>query len=165
MRILRSRQGAAGSAMLLMVVAFVGIGGLMYWLNVQAAETQVLVEEEPEEQAGPAGMAFSEFASDPAAHMATDVSVRDVEVVSLMGEHQFWTQLNPNTPFLIRLAPDVVTGGLTFAAGDMLGVTGRVLSMSDSILDDWIAAGTLTEDQRFEAEFAESFFEANAASH
>ncbi len=163
MRILRSRSGAA-AAMLLMVVAFVGIGGFMYWLNVQAAETQVVVDETPEDT-GPMGMAFSEFASDPAAHMATDVSIRGVEVASLMGEHQFWTQLNPNTPFLVRLAPAVVADGFTFAYQDVLAMTGRVRSMSDSILDAWVASGTLTEDQRFEAEFAESFFEATAASH
>ena len=163
MRILRSERGAAGAA-ILKVVAFASIGGFLYWLNVQAAATVVAVDETPTETAV-SGMAFSEFASDPAAHMAQDISIRGVEVASLMGEHQFWTQLNPNTPFLIRLNPDVVSGGFTFAYGDALSMTGRVHSMSDSVLDAWVASGTLTDDQRFEAEFAESFFEASAASH
>ncbi len=166
MGILRSQKGAAGTAMLLMMVAFLGIGGFMYWLNVAAAETQVLVEENGSGTDSQAmGMAFSQFASDPAAHMEADVSVRGVEVASVMGEYQFWTQLDPNTPFLVRLNPEVVSGGLAFAYGDALTVTGRVRAMSDSVLAEWIASGTLTEDQRFEAEFAENFLEVSEASH
>jgi hypothetical protein len=111
------------------------------------------------------GMAFSEFASDPSAHMIADVSVRGVAVASLMGDHQFWTQLDPNTPFLVRLNPAVVTGGFAFEYGDALSVKGRVHAMSDSVLDSWVAGGTMTDDQRFEAEFAESFLEVSEASH
>jgi hypothetical protein len=163
MGILRSRDGAAGSA-ILMVLAFVSVGSFMYWLNTQAAELEVVVDE-TDTPTQSMGMAFSEFASDPSAHMVADVSVRGVEVASLMGDHQFWTQLDPNTPFLVRLNPAVVTGGFAFVYGDALSVKGRVHAMSDSVLDSWVAGGTMTDDQRFEAEFAESFLEVSEASH
>lgn len=164
MGILRSRKGST-TAMLLMVVAFASVGGFMYWLNKQAAATEVVVVDETPESTAATGMAFAEFASDPAAYMEGEVQVQGVEVASLMGEHQFWTQLNPNTPFLVRLNPDVVSGGLTFAYGDVLSVKGQVRTMNDSTLTSWVDAGTMTEDQRFEAEFAESFLEVSEASH
>ena len=164
---LGSRNGAGGAtSMVLMVLAFAGIGGFLYWLNAQAEPTQVVVEEEPDVEATAMGgtmVAFADFASDPNAYQGQEISLTGVSVVSLMGAHAFWTELDTNRPYLVRVNPDLFAQGLSFEQGAMTTVQGTVLSMSDSILNAWESGGSFTNDtQRLEAEFAESFFEATA---
>lgn len=164
---LGSRKDAGGaSAMILMVLAFAGIGGFLYWLNQSAVSSQVIIEEEPDAEATATGgtmLTFAEFATDPSAYPDQEVSVTGVSVVSLMGAHAFWTELDQNRPFLVRVDPGLFAQGLTFEQGAMATIQGTVKVMSDSILNAWEAGGSFTnEGQRFEAEFAETFFEATA---
>lgn len=164
---LRSRKGAGGMATVLMLVAFAGIGGLMYWLNITSNAMAVAVDEEPmdEEPAVASGMAFADFAADPASFMGREIEVAGVNVVSTMGNHAFWTELSTNTPFLIRIDPALLEAGLTINQGDQFNVRGQVHAMSDSVLDAWEAAGSFADEvNRIEAEFAEHFFEAVDAS-
>jgi len=160
---LRSTRGAGAPTLVLMLLAFLAIGGFMYWLNISSAATAVEVVETPDEPTAAAGgMAFAEFAADPSAFSGQAISVNGVAVASVMGANAFWTELSQNAPFLIRLNPSL---SMSVAQGDVLSVTGTVVSMSDSILDAWTADGSFTNDtQRLEAEFAETFFEATAAT-
>ena len=162
-----SRRGASGAAaMVLMLLSFAGIGGFLYWLNQVAPSTQVVVEEEPEEESTATGgsmVAFADFAADPSGYAGQEISVSGVSVVSLMGAHAFWTELDTNRPFLVRVSPELFAQGLVFEQGAMATIQGTVVQMSDSILNAWEAGGSFTNDvQRLEAEFAESFFEASA---
>jgi hypothetical protein len=43
-------------------------------------------------------------------------------------------------------------------------VTGAVYAMTDSVADAWVASGSIEENNRVIAQFAESFLEARAVS-
>ncbi len=164
---LGSRKGAGGaSSMILMVLAFAGIGGFLYWLNQSAEPSGVAVDEEPEAVATATGgtlVTFEQFAANPGGYAGQEISVPGVPVVSLLGAHAFWTELDVNRPFLVRVSPELVTQGLTFTQGATATIQGTVVQMTPTILDAWEAGGSFTDPvQRLEAEFAETFFDATA---
>ncbi len=152
--------------MVLMVLAFAGIGGFMYWLNQSSEAPAVVVDEAPEAAVTAMGgtmVTFEQFAANPAGYAGQVISVPGVRVASLLGNHAFWTELATNQPYLVRVNPELFAQGLSFTQGGTTTIQGTVVSMSDSVLDAWEAGGAFTNDvQRLEAEFAESFFEATA---
>ena len=160
-----SRSGAANRAALpLMVVAFLAVIGFLYWLNISGRASTVVVEEAPEE-AGPAARAVTlqEFATNPASYEGQEIRLARIPVTSRLGEQAFWTTQPNETPYLIRIGPEMIAGGFGVLSGDVAEVVvGSVHTMSDSVLAAWEAEGVLVNDiQRIEAEFATSFFEAS----
>jgi hypothetical protein len=159
-----SRRGAAsGTATLMMLVAFALIGGLMYWLNITAQSSSVAVAEEPENRGeAMTGVAISldDLSAGPATYLDQEVQMRGVPIVSRLGNHQFWTQLTNESPFLVRVDPALFAQGLTIQAGAVADLAGAVRSMSDSVLDAWEADGSFSNDvNRIEAEFAEHYLD------
>jgi hypothetical protein len=94
-----SRKGAAsGVATLMMLVAFALMGGLMYWLNVTAQPSSVAIAEGADEDAGGSitegrAIAFEDFSAGPAGFLDQEVQIRGIPIVSVLGNHQFWTEL------------------------------------------------------------------------
>lgn len=166
MALIRSREGAAQNlTMPLMLVAFVAIGGFLYWLSANAEPTQVLIEEAtPERNEGSGGVvSWSDFGVDPESFSGSTITVPGVQVASLLGSQAFWAQLPNETPYLVKLGEALVASGAAVSSGDTGEVTGTVHMMSDSILNAWEAAGAFTDPvNRIEAEFATSFFEAES---
>lgn len=164
MALIRSREGASQTATLpLMVLAFVLIGGFMYWLAVTAEPTQVAIVEDGDSTGTAMGssMSWARFAADPTAHVDQQVTVSGVQVTSLLGSQAFWATLPNEQPYMVKLGPELVADGVTVTAGQTGQVTGMVHMMSDSVLNAWEAAGAFTDPvNRIEAEFATSFLEA-----
>lgn len=166
MALMSSRRGAAESmALPLMILTFVAIGGFMFWLSRTAEPTQVAVDEERSSRAPAEGggmlLGWNEFGANPQSYAGQLITLRPVQVASLLGQGAFWTQLPNETPFLIKLGDTLITDGLVVASGDVGELTGTVHVMSDSVLNAWQDAGVFTDDvQRIEAEFATSFLEA-----
>ena len=168
MALMSSRRGAAESmALPLMILSFVAIGGFMFWLSRAAEPTQVAVVEDggsdTDAAAGGMRVAWSEFGANPQSYEGQMITLRPVQVASLLGQGAFWTQLPNETPFLIKLGDTLIADGLVVASGDLGELTGTVHTMTDSVLNAWQAAGVFTDDvQRIEAEFATTFLEAEA---
>ncbi|MCA9736277.1 MAG: hypothetical protein KC645_01485 [Gemmatimonadetes bacterium] len=160
-----SRKGASGAGTLLMIVAFLGIGGFMYWLNQTAvsAASAVVVEEEPEEEptsGDGAVVTIGDFTANPAGYEGQSIRLQGIEIVSKLGNHAFWTKLTNDQPYLVRVGPTLMEG-LELTSGGTATVTGTVRMMSDSVLDAWQAGGSFANDvNRIEAEFAESYIDA-----
>jgi len=157
MTLFGSRRGASGAATMMMLVAFLGIGGFMYWLNGAAQPAEVEVVEEPVDDGTPR-VTYDDFATDPATHLGQVIRVTGVPVTSGFGSNGFWTQASGGQPFLVH-----VSGTPTIPAGGTAEMVGSVMSMSDSVLTAWEEAGHIAgAGDRAAAEFSEAFFEAES---
>lgn len=160
-----SRRGAVDMGMPLMILAFVVIGGFMFWLNGRAAEEREmrLVEEtEPveEEPTGIQTLTPADIQSDATPYEGQEVRLQGATVASLLGTQGFWLETPSGNPFLVSLAPEVMAAGTSVEPGSSATVQGTVVAMTDSILTAWTEAGTINEGDRIVAEFATHFIEA-----
>ena len=148
----------------LMVMAFLVIGGFLYWLNGEAAAERALsiVEETTEEisQAAATTVAAADLDIDPASFEMQFVRVAGLNVESMLGDQGFWLGLPSGNPFLVSMSDDLMAEGVAVTQGQPATVTGVVHAMSDSALSAWTAAGTLSDAERPVAEFATHYLEA-----
>jgi hypothetical protein len=160
-----SRRGAVDMGMPLMILAFVVIGGFLFWLNGQAAEEREmrLVEETEAPEEEPTGIQTltpADIQSDATPYEGQEVRLQGATVASLLGTQGFWLETPSGNPFLVSLAPEVMASGTSVEPGASATVQGVVVTMSDSILTAWTEAGTIGEGDRIIAEFATHFIEA-----
>lgn len=163
-----SRRGAADLGLPLMIVAFLAIGGFLYWLNLQAqaelaakaaiAEEQAAAEEAAE-MMGEVIPAES-LQTDPSLQMGKTVTVQGLNIASMLGTQGFWLELPNKNPFLVSLSEGVKAEGIALNAGATVNVSGRIYEMSDSVLNAWSAAAAVGEGDRLAAEFATHYLEA-----
>jgi hypothetical protein len=164
---LGSRRGAAEKAALpLMIVAFVGIAGFLYWLNVTAVGTTSAVVTVAEEDAFADAIPITTAAleTNPLQFEGAQLRIPDVTVVSRVGDQAFWTQLPNNETFFVKMGPELTQDSVpvTVSSGETANyVVGVLRIMDDSTLDAWEAQGAFdnTPTGRLEAEFADIFLE------
>lgn len=162
-----SRRGAADLGMLLMFMAFVVIGGFMYWLKGEAdAQRELrLVEDTTEVATDDVGtattVAAADLQTDPTLFEGQNIRVAGLAVLSTLGTQGFWLQLPNQNPFLVSMSEQVMAEGLVLSAGQPASVIGVLYAMSDSVVTAWVAAGTISEGDRLAAEFATHFLEAS----
>ena len=161
-----SRRGAADMGMPLMIVAFLVIGGFMYWLSGQAAAERAsrVVEEVPEEEtsmgAGEGDVMLGEMTSvgvDPEAFVGETIRGLGYEVASAFGTAGFWVNTPSGNPFLVTYTEELKATGVTAAQGDFVNVAGELLRMEISYLDEWLAAGEINDNDKIIGEFATHF--------
>lgn len=159
------RRGAVDLGVPLMILAFVIMGGFLYWLNVRAAEERSLEVVEDTTAANndpsrPTTIPAADIQLDATPYEGQVVRVAGLGVASRLGQQGFWLTLPNNNPFLVSLSEEASAAGAPPAAGDTVSVTGTVMAMNDSILNAWTQAGTIGEGDRLAAEFATHFIEA-----
>jgi hypothetical protein len=164
---LGSRRGFAEKLSLpLMVLAFLAVGGFLYWLTVTAEPTEVVIAE-PEEESGPGNAAMVDsptFLAGPAQYLSQTVEVTGARVSSRLGAHAFW--IGPDDrPFLVKMGPQVLATNPQVLVEQIVTIVGEVHMMSDSALAAWDAAGAFPNaGDKIVAEFAvgSPFLEASA---
>ena len=161
MATLKSRAGAAKLGAPLMILSFLMVAGFIFWLSVTAEPTEIAVVE-PEADLENV-VAFGAFSAGPAEYLGEVVSLEDVPITALLGNHSFWMNLTDanGTAYLLHLSDSLVADSLVSVSREMVvTVTGAVVAMNDSVLDAWEAAGAFNiEVDRSLAEFAENFIE------
>lgn len=160
-----SRRGAANLGMPLMIVAFLAIGGFLYWLNLQAqadAASRAVIEDVPEEAGPMAGTVVpgADLQTDPSPYEGMTIKVEGLSVAGGMGTRAFWLELPNKNPFLVYMSDAVVAEGVAVNSGQTVNVSGMIHAMSDSVLNAWSASGGIGEGDRLAAEFATHFLEA-----
>jgi hypothetical protein len=163
------RRGAANLGLPLMLATFVLLGGFMYWLYVTAEPTQPPeveeVEEAPEDNYVGTTVAAEDLKTGADAYVGQVIRVRGLEVSSTMGRQAFFLDLPasddlPATPFLIRMVP-ALADSMRVGMGDEATVVGTLMLMTDSIVNDWVESGGISENDRLLVEFATHFIEAD----
>lgn len=152
-----SRRGFAEKLSLpLMIIAFLVVGGFLYWLSRTAQPTEVVaVQEGGGEGSGvSAVLDLDAFLADVRQLEGQTVEVTGVRVTSRLGPQAFW--IGPDDgPFLVKLGPSAVAAGTSVSSGEMLTIVGTVHMMTDSALVAWGDAGAFpSEGDRIVAEFA-----------
>ena len=162
-----SRTGAANVAVILAILAFVAMGGLIYWLQVTAEPTQreVPVPEETTQDEPPLldvpVAEIESIRSEPAGYVDIEVALRNQTINSFLGERGVWIGPSDN-PFLVMVDSAAYAAAPELAVEDPVHVQGEIRAMSDSILDAWEAQSAIEgEGDRAVASFAEYFLEAN----
>ena len=166
-----SRRGAADMGMPLMIIAFLVIGGFMYWLSGQAAAERAsrVVEEVPEEETsglggGEGDVMLGEMTAvgvDPEVFVGETIRGLGYEVASSFGTAGFWVNTPTGNPFLVTYTEELKATGMTVAQGDFVDVVGELLRMEISYLDEWLAEGEITDNDKIIGEFATHFVAAD----
>ena len=163
MAILGSRRGSADQLSLpLMILAFVLVGGFLYWLSATAEPTEVAIEEAaPETVHGASAiLTLEDFLANPEGQVDAVVEVNGARIASRLGTQAFW--IGPDeAPYLVKMAPELAEAGQEVLVESVVTVVGTVFMMSDSILSSWDEQGVFADaGDRIVAEFATSFLEA-----
>ena len=163
-----SRLGASDTGTPLMILAFVVIGGFMYWLNGQAAAERALavVEDTPtvDETAGAPTLGLRELELAGDSLIGTEVRIENVEVASMLGTQGFWLSVEMGNPYLASMGMEVRDSGTAVNVGDVITVAGVVTQMNDSTLTAWTDAATIDDNDRLVAEFAIHYLELRAVT-
>jgi hypothetical protein len=151
-----SRSGFSEKLSLpLMVLAFLFVGGFLYWLSITAEPTEVVIVEE-ETRTGSGASAILDvvdFLGDPGQYAGQVVEVNGGKVVSRLGSQAFWIE-GPNAPFLIKMDSALVEAGTTVLIEQGVTVVGTVHTLVDSMVVAWEAAGAITAMDRPVVEFS-----------
>ena len=113
MAILGSRRGSADQLSLpLMILAFVLVGGFLFWLNRTAEPTELAIEEAaPEAVHGASAiLTLEDFLENPEGQVDAVVGVNGARIASRLGTEAFW--IGPDdAPYLVKMAPALVEAG------------------------------------------------------
>ena len=117
-----------------------------------------VVEEEPVVEV-PVMPEFTEIQAEQlqtgaAAFRGQMVRVNGVRVMSLVGTKGFWVELPNRNPFLVRTEDDT-----TVEPNQLVDIVGTVGAVSESIVADWVASGSISETDKLTVEFATDFIE------
>ena len=165
-----SRRGAVDLGMVLMVLAFAVFAGSMFWLNGQAAIELAdnAAVEEPVDDSGPGSNAARgtavvamDLQPDASSFEGQTVTVEATAVASLLGQQGFWLEF-PQSPFLVSLSDELISGGASVQPGQTVEVTGTVTLMSEEIAASWVEAERISEGDQLAASFASHFIAADA---
>jgi hypothetical protein len=164
-----SRRGAVDLGMPLMILAFLVIGGFMFWLNGQAAaEKQAQADaaaalaaaDEERADATVETVAIGDIEVDPSPYVGTKLRSEGA-VASMLGTQGFWLATPSGNPFLISWSEELLAEGASVAMGDTIAVEGVVTEMQPLTLVEWSTAQTISETDRIVAEFATHYIAAD----
>ena len=147
----RHRDGARRVAplVLLGLVTMIGCGG-------EEPAADPVVEEEPVVEVMPE---FTEIQAEQlqtgaVAFRGQMVRVNGVRVMSLVGTNGFWVELPNRNPFLVRTEDDT-----TVEPNQLVDLVGTIMAVSESLVADWVASGSIGESDKLTVEFATDFIE------
>lgn len=151
----------------LMIVAFLAIGGFLYWLSITSEPTEFTVAEESlDDQLGPAlDLTLEQFGENADGYVGSRIRITNVEVRNLVGADAFWFAFPQEdvNDYLVRVDRGRVDADLQILPNDRLTVSGTVRAMTDSVIDVWDQWGVFGDDaQRPAVMVLESFLEADS---
>jgi hypothetical protein len=163
-----SRRGAVNLGMPLMIVAFLIIGGFLYWLFLQSqaqrAEEAVKMQEAAAEKANTypdaASVMGAELQRDASPLVGKLVKVEPLPLASKLGTQGFWLELPNKNPFLVSLDDSLKADSIPMQAGQKVTVVGTIRAMSDSAVSSWVSSGSIGEGDKLAAEFATYYLQA-----
>jgi hypothetical protein len=138
-----------------MILAFLAIGGFLYWLSMVSEPTEVVV---PQEDEVAQAVSLAAFAQAQLPYEGVLIRVDGVEVQSLLGTDGFLFAMPDGSAYPVRLDPSLVSVGSPIEPGSQGMVVGRVQMMTDSIMSAWATDSLFASDEQQEAAAAAGTF-------
>ncbi len=161
------RRGAANIGVPIMILAFLVIAGFLYWLSLQAQKQKAVEIREDSAAAasdsmssGATALIPSDLQTNAGQYLGQHVQVSGLTVASQLGTAGFWLNLPSGTPFLVSLSDTLRQQGVSAKTGETATVVGTMKQMSDSVVNAWTTAGTISQADRAAAGFAQFYIEA-----
>lgn len=149
-----SRAGAAKLATPLMILCFLSMGGFLYWLSTRSGP-------EGDATSDADGVALNEvdlqdFILGTQAYMGQEITLRGTPMHAVIGPRLFWTTLGSDQDlYMLFISESALADSVDVTALRRVDITGRVMVLSDSVINVWQEAGVFAnEGERFQAEFA-----------
>ncbi|MEJ2218414.1 MAG: hypothetical protein P8099_17560 [Gemmatimonadota bacterium] len=149
-----------------MILSLILIAAFMTWLGLESKPTEVTVQ--TNEEGAPEGAAapvvpLDSFSLHPDQYVGQEIQLQNVQAQSSMGPQAYWLDMPTNVPFLLKADSSLAASGdFAMESGTRYNVLGRVIAMSDSVLNAWQQSGAIgSEGERMQAEFATAFIEAS----
>lgn len=139
-----------------MILAFLAIGGFLYWLSIVSEPTEIVVPEEEIAQA----VSLAAFAQNQMVYSTDNALIRvdGVQVQGLLGSDGFLFAFPDSSVYLVRLDPSMMAMGGPIEVGSQGSVTGHVKILTDSIASAWAADSIFAGDEEREAATASGTF-------
>lgn len=132
----------------LAIVAVIAAGAFFYALFLFSEPTQVTLTEDEGEQP-PMALGLSSFQGQVANLVADEqrIQLDNLIVASVMSPSLFWFNLPDESSFLVRLELDILETGVSIEEGDVMTLTGRVHEVTEQLLNQWLSAGVLPNEE------------------
>jgi hypothetical protein len=164
-------KNRSGSNLISFVVAILAVGLFFGWLVTREPPRAVAVAEPGDTANAPAPIDESQARLLDADAMANTaqldalqgeaVRMMGVNVAARLGTQMFWAELPAGDVYLVKLADDLVSGGMESPTSGRYDIVGRIQPKDESTLDRWMESGALqTENHRMQAELGATYLEA-----
>lgn len=156
-----SGRGSSGAGTIIWAVAAVAlVAAFLYWISITAEPSVPPEVAAPEEDAA-AVVTAAEFEPAIATWIGRDVQLQNVAVLQHTGAALLWVELPSGSPYLVKASDAVAANGLP-DAGSTVTIVGTVRQKGPAVLDGWVGSGVLTQAQRAEAEYGDTYIDATA---
>ena len=139
----KSRAGAAKLGTPLMIVSFLAMAGFLYWMSRYEAPVVDSDEMDTVSADGLNEVAFDDFVLETQGYMGVEITLREVDVNSTIGDRLFWTMLPGDNPYLMHVSDEALADSVEVLGGLRVDITGTVMTLSDSLLGVWMEANVL----------------------
>lgn len=137
----------------LMILAFLLMGGFLYWLNISSEPSQLAVAEEGSAdrlRADSRPVSPAVLGAEAEDYVGELVRVSNIRADALFGPQAFWFLVPTGeedelASYLVRLNPEFLPD-FQVVPGDIMTVTGRVEAMSEEVITQWEGQGFFTEE-------------------
>jgi hypothetical protein len=151
-----------------MTLAFIVMGGFLYWLYLQAADQRAQEAVQMQQAAAEKANSFpnahditgTALETDAGSYLGQLVKTEELPVASGLGTRGFWLELPNKNPFLVALNDSLLADSTVVDAGQHVVVVGTMYAMNDSAVNAWVKSGSIGEGDKLAAEFATQYLEA-----
>lgn len=142
-----AQKSSGGLNTVAMIVAFLAIGGFLYWLGVASEPAEVAVaEEDVAEEVQPVD--FEAFAQNPPMYQNANVRIDDVPVGRVLPGVGFLTEFPDESPYVVSLAP---TQAGQVEPGDEVTIVGSVEPIGETMLQGWVEDAIFIDEEEMNA--------------
>jgi hypothetical protein len=143
-------------SLVLMLVAFLAVGGLMAWLAYETSRrpATTALDEEPAAQTANGATPFATVAAAPQQYEGQQVRVSGMPIAARLGPNVYWADVADGNPFVVFAAE-----GVGVAPGQTVTASGNVLPLDGAVVDGWVQAGGLNPEMRELAADASHYFQ------
>jgi hypothetical protein len=159
-------MGRSGVSPILAIIAIAAIAGFFYWLNLESAALDTVVEPVMEEEvvAEAIDLNTAAMAADLEGSIGQEGWIRFVTVDERLGRAAFTVGLDAETSLPVLLAPDVIRRGAEVYGNDRVNMFGRLYVLNDSIRNEWVNQEAVDAENRDAIPATPGFFLADSLS-